>query len=90
MEVNISIQKNISKEFILQFFKSLNFVDDISIISDKNENEESETNKIEEELSPELKQLLISRLDDYKKNPENVVTWEEMELDFKEKYGNEI
>lgn len=34
MQVNISIQNNIPKEFILQFFKSLTFVDDISFISE--------------------------------------------------------
>jgi len=40
-----------------------------------------------EELSPELKALLEERLADYKKNPQDVVTWDEVKAKFNKKYG---
>jgi len=47
MQVNISIQNNIPKEFILQFFKSLTFVDDISFISEPEIKKKTNKKKVE-------------------------------------------
>jgi len=40
-----------------------------------------------EEISPELKALLEERIAEYEKNPQNVVTLEEIEDKFNKKYG---
>jgi len=43
-----------------------------------------------EELPQELKDLLDERLAAYERNPEDVVTWEEVKEKFNQKYGYEI
>ncbi len=43
-----------------------------------------------EELSLELKTLLEERLAEYKQNPQNVITWDEVKAKFNTKYGYEI
>jgi len=48
-------------------------------------NENSE--KSDEELTPELKQFLEKRLENYRKNPEKVIPWEEMEKKLIDKFG---
>ena len=35
-----------------------------------------------EELEPELEALLLDRLEDYHQNPEDVMTWDEVEQEF--------
>jgi len=43
-----------------------------------------------EELNPEFKQFLDSRILEYKKNPENSTTWSNVKKQFNEKYNYDI
>jgi len=52
MQINISVQNNIPKEFIIQFFKSLTFVDDISFVSETET--KKKTNKQADKISKEI------------------------------------
>jgi hypothetical protein len=58
--------------------------------SSQNNLTEKNIKENEEELSPELKQFLNKRLENYRQNPHNVKTWEEVEEQFEKKYGHEI
>jgi len=46
--------------------------------------------QIQEEITPEIKALLDHRLAEYEKNPQNVVTWDEVKAKFNKKYGYAI
>jgi len=54
-----------------------------------NEDVEQKQN-VQEELTPELKTFLEKRLADYRKNPEKVMAWEEMENRLLKKFGYEV
>jgi putative addiction module component (TIGR02574 family) len=40
-----------------------------------------------EEISPELKALLDERIAEHEKNPQDVVSWDEVKAKFNKKYG---
>ncbi len=55
--------------------------------------DESKTDSIENEIvniSPELKTLLDERIADYERNPQNVVSWNEVKAKFNKKHGYAI
>ena len=43
-----------------------------------------------DEISPEMKGLLMNRIEAHKLNPQDAVAWEEIEEQFEEKYGYDI
>jgi len=43
-----------------------------------------------DEITPEIKVLLDERIASYNQNPQNVVTWDEIELEFEKKYCYEL
>ena len=65
----------------------IEFLFDKYIISSKVEKVIDRNQEYEEELSPELKVFLEERLDDYIRNPEKVMQWQDMEARLLRKYN---
>ncbi len=77
---------------ILPFIIQEQVLDYMNFLSIKYANNQQNKNiqNLENEISPEIKELLKNRLEDHKKNPENAVTWEELEKQYETEYGYEI
>ena len=43
--------------------------------------------QVKDEITPEIKALLDKRITEYEKNPQNIVTWDEVKTKFNKKYG---
>jgi hypothetical protein len=82
-------------ELVIENFISLpenlqqQVADYIEFLSSRYKKEITKKNE-QEELSPEMKRMLMERQEEYHKNPQNVVTWDEIEEKFEKKYGYEI
>ena len=77
---------------ILPFIIQEQVLDYIDFLSTKyTENQQNKTiQNLEDEISPEIKELLKNRIEDHKRNPQNAVTWEEVENQYEKEYGYEI
>jgi hypothetical protein len=60
------------------------------VISNQNNLQEQNISENHDEIPLELKNFLNKRIENYRKNSKNVVTWEEVEKQFEQKYGYEI
>jgi Putative addiction module component len=88
MENELTIEKYKTLPLNLQK-QVLDYIDFLStkyITKQKDETQQTS----EEDISPELKKILKSRIKEHKQNPQNAVTWEEIEEKFEKKYGYEI
>ena len=101
METTVQINKGkrLNKnEFVLERFNILpisiqeQVIDYIDFLSIKYiENQQNKTSQnLEDEISPKIKELLNARIEDHKQNPQNAVSWEEIEKQYEKEYGYEI
>ena len=97
METTVQINKGkrlYKNEFVLERFNILplslqeqviDYIDFLSIkYIEKQQNKTSQN--LKDEISPEIKELLKERIKNHKQNPQNAVSWEEVEKE----YGYEI
>ena len=100
METTVQINKGkrLNKnEFVLERFNILpisiqeQVIDYIDFLSIKYiENQQNKTSQnLEDEISPKIKELLNARIEDHKQNPQNAVSWEEIEKQYEKEYGYE-
>ncbi len=80
MELKIKITDETKYEFFLELMQELGYVEVVDV--------EEDTNK--EDLPEELKEFLKQRLENYKKSPEKVKTWDEIERNLLKKYDYEV
>ncbi len=101
METTVQInnkKRKYQNEFILERFNILpitiqaQVLDYIDFLSTKYaEDLQSKTiQNLEDEISPEIKELLKNRIEDHKQNTQNAVTWDEVEKQYEKEYGYEI